>query len=212
VVAVIVSRDASVGEACAAQLAGLLGSPDQVVQVAGAAAIDSVAGDVDVLVTVPALPIPGAATQHDQTAFLSEVQAAVGAVLPAMVARGRGRVVLVVTATGLPGQTWSDGTGVAMGAMVGLARTAAREVAASGVTVNVVRAGVVDDDASRSAAAADDAVRDAIAATQRLAPIRRPVVPDDIAAAVAYLASDDASYVTGIVLPVDGGLTIGQGT
>jgi len=55
-------------------------------------------------------------------------------------------------------------------------------------------------------------VADAIAATQRLAPIRRPVVPEDVAAAIGYLVSPGAAYTTGVVLPVDGGLAMGQGT
>ncbi|MGN6696198.1 MAG: SDR family oxidoreductase [Aquihabitans sp.] len=211
-VGIILSRDAGIGQACADELALALGSASAVVQVHDAEDVANVDGPVDVLVTVPAHPVPGVAGADDQPAFVLEVQRAVETVLPGMVARGHGRIVLVVTATGLAAQTWSDGTGSSMWAMVGLARSAAREVAAAGVTFNVVRTGLVDDEPSRSAAAADPAVAEAIAATQRLAPIRRPVVPADVAAAVGYLVSPDASYVTGVVLPVDGGLTIGQGT
>lgn len=206
------SRDAGIGQACADELALALGSASSVVQVHDAEGVASVDDPVDVLVTVPAHPVPGVASRDDQPGFLLEVQRAVEAVLPGMVARGGGRIVLVVTATGLAGQTWRDGTGSSMWAMVGLARSAAREVAAAGVTVNVVRTGSIDDEPARAAAAADEAVAAAIAATDKLAPICRSVVPADVAAAVGYLVSPDASYVTGIVLPVDGGLTIGQGT
>lgn len=208
----IVSRDASLGAACADELAAVLGTGSDVRRVSAASELGAIADPVDVLVAVPQQPIAGSSHQPDQSAFAAEVQAAVAAVLPGMVERGHGRVVVVVTATGLPGQSWADGTGSAMWSLVGLARTAAREVAAAGVTVNVVRTGLVDDAATRAAVADDAAVADAVAATQRLAPIRRTVTPDDIAAAVGYLVSDDAAYVTGIVLPVDGGLTIGQGT
>lgn len=208
----ILSRDASLGAATAAELATVLGADTVVHRVATAAEVASVTSPVDVLVAVPQQPIAGSVAQPDQADFLVEVQAAVGAVLPAMVERGHGRIVLVVTATGLPGQSWTDGTGSAMWSLVGLARTAAREVAAAGVTVNVVRTGLVDDAASQAAAADDPEVAEAISATQRLAPIRRTCTPADVAAAVGYLVSDDAAYVTGIVLPVDGGLTIGQGT
>jgi len=206
------SRDAGIGQACADELGMALGSAAAVVQVHDAGGVASVDDPVEVLVTVPAHPVPGVASRDDQAAFQLEVQRAVEAVLPGMVARGGGRIVLVVTATGLPGQTWRDGTGSAMWAMIGLARSAAREVAAAGVTVNVVRTGLIDDEPSRAAAAADGTVAEAITAAQRLAPVRRPVVPADVAAAVGYLVSPDASYVTGVVLPVDGGLTIGQGT
>lgn len=206
------SRDPGIGQACADELAMVLGSSTAVVQVSDAAGVAEVAGPVEVLVTVPAHPIPGVPAVDDAAAFGLEVQQAVEAVLPGMVARGGGRIVLVVTATGLPGQTWQDGSGTAMWGLVGLARSAAREVAAAGPTVNVVRTGVIDDERTREAAEADAAVADAIAATHRLAPIRRAVVPADVAAAVGYLASPDAAYVTGVVLPVDGGLAIGQGT
>lgn len=197
-VAVVLSRDEVVGGACADELRHHLGL--EVVVVHGSADVSAQADPIEVLVTVASHEPAGGSGDGADLAFLAEVQAAVDAVLPAMVDRGDGRVVLVVTATGLPGRTYADQAGAAMWGMVGIARAAAREVAASGVTVNVVRTGLI----ATGPGEPDGSV---IAET----PLRRAGTADDVAAAVGYLASPEASYVTGLVLPVDGGLTIGLG-
>lgn len=191
--ALVWHREPVVGEACASELRTL--GHDVTIT----ASLDEATAtpEVDVLVAVAA-GVAEAPVAAD--GLLAEVEALVGAHLPGMVERGDGRVILVAGATGLPGQGWADGIGAAMWGIVGLARTAARSVAASGVTVNVVRIGhLVGPDGEP-----DPAI---VAET----PLKRAGTPDDVAAAVGYLASPDAAYTTGLVLPVDGGATIGLG-
>lgn len=194
-VAVVLARDVALGDACRAELAAaglrveVADAPDQAI-----AAVEA-AGAPAALVVVAAGW--GADPGLD---LLEGVQRLLRAALPAMAAAEAGRVVLVVEATGLDGDSWSDGSGATMWGLVGLARSAARELAPSGVTVNVVRVGPI--------AGPDDAPDSAVVAAT---PLRRAGTPDDVAAAVGYLASPDAGYTTGIVLPVDGGLTMGQG-
>ena len=87
--------------------------------------------------------------------------------------------------------------------LIGLARSMARELASRNITVNVVAPGPIDTD---MLAAVDEDRRAALAAT---VPLGRTGSPDEVAAAVRFLTSDAAGYITGVVLPVDGGLAMG---
>jgi len=121
-----------------------------------------------------------------------------------MVRAHRGRIVLmssVVAFFGSPGQV---NYGAAKAGLVGLARSLAREVGSRGITVNVVAPGVVDTD--MIASLGEQRVEQLLA----LVPLGRRASPADVAGAVAFLASDDAAYITGAVLPVDGGLAMGM--
>ncbi len=124
------------------------------------------------------------------------------AFLPGMISRRFGRVVMVGSIYGQRGGAMEAGYAVAKAGLGALARATLNEVGRSGITVNVVAPGAVETPMlSRLKDAERDALRTAI-------PMGRLADPDDVAAAVAFLLSDDASYISGCTLPVDGGYSM----
>ena len=118
--------------------------------------------------------------------------------------RGRwGRIVFISSVSGLGGQAGQANYAASKAGLIGLARSMAKEFASRNVTVNVVAPGPVGTD---MLAALDDGQLSAIVSR---VPLGRVGTPDELAAAVEFLVSEDAGYVTGIVMAVDGGISMG---
>lgn len=112
-----------------------------------------------------------------------------------------GRVVTVTSVAGITGNPGQANYAAAKAGLIGFTRSVAKEVGSRGITVNAVAPGFIDTDMT---GALGDSVKEAALPSIALG---RFGEPGDIAAAVGYLASDDAAYVTGHVLVVDGGLS-----
>jgi acetoacetyl-CoA reductase/3-oxoacyl-[acyl-carrier protein] reductase len=124
------------------------------------------------------------------------------AAVPGMRERGRGSIVIVSSINGERGKRGQANYAASKAGLIGLARTAAREVGRFGIRVNVVAPGLVRT--PMTASLSDAAVRTAI----EEAALGRAAEPEDVAAAILFLASDLARHVTGQVLRVDGGQLI----
>ncbi|MCX2932356.1 SDR family oxidoreductase [Mycobacterium sp. CVI_P3] len=130
-------------------------------------------------------------------------------VVPGMMERGFGRVVNIGSDAGRVGSSLEAVYSGAKGGIIAFTKTLAREVATKGVTVNTVCPGPTDTPALRKFA--DNSGEDAdkvLAGMTRSVPMRRLATPADVAAAVAFFASDAAEYITGQTLSVSGGLTM----
>ena len=118
-----------------------------------------------------------------------------------MIKQRFGRLVFVSSVVGLSGAAGQVNYAASKAGLVGLARSVARELGSRGITSNVVAPGYADTDMT--------AGLDATAFTDRI-PLGRTAAPEEVAAVIAFLVSDASSYVTGAVLPVDGGLGMGH--
>jgi 2-hydroxycyclohexanecarboxyl-CoA dehydrogenase len=129
-------------------------------------------------------------------------------VVPGMVERGYGRVVNIGSDAARVGSSMEAVYSGAKGAVVSFTKTLAREVARHGITANAVCPGPTETAMlEQMLAAGGDSAR-TVEALKRAVPMRRLARPQDIAGAVAFLASDRAEFITGQTLSVSGGLTM----
>lgn len=119
-----------------------------------------------------------------------------------MLRQKSGRIINISSYSGLHGNAGQMNYSAAKAGLVGMTKTAARELGSRGITVNAVAPGFIDTDMT---AVLSDKSKDAILSG---VPLGRMGSADDIASAVVFLAGDEASYITGQVLSVDGGLSI----
>jgi 3-oxoacyl-[acyl-carrier protein] reductase len=174
-------------------------------------AVEEALGPVEVLVSNAGITKDTLLLRMSESDFTSVVDANLTAAYrvskraaQGMLRARKGRIILMSSVVGLLGSAGQANYAASKAGLVGLARSLARELGSRSITVNVVAPGPVATD--MTAALAQQRLDQLTAAV----PLGRLASPDEIAGAVAFLASADAAYITGAVLPVDGGLGMGH--
>ena len=130
------------------------------------------------------------------------------AVLPHMVSRGSGKVINIASDAGRVGSTGEAVYAGTKGAVIAFSKALAREMARYHITVNVVCPGLTETPLLQEVRATSERASKVVDAVTRAIPLGRVGAPEDIAKAVAFLASPEADYITGQTLSVSGGLTM----
>lgn len=174
-------------------------------------------GGIDILWAHAGIPGPGGIEKLDigeyQQALALNVQSATlgaGEVITHMRKRGAGSIIFTASVSGMVGSMWSPVYSSCKFAVVGLTKSLAQTFAPDNVRVNVVCPGLAETPMKIGFTGRGVSAEAAKAAEEKYisgVPLGRLVRPDEVAQAVLWLASDDAGFVTGIELPIDGGFT-----
>jgi 3-oxoacyl-[acyl-carrier protein] reductase len=183
--------------------------PEQVE--AAVKAVEEQLGPIEVLVANAGITRDGLLLTMRDDAFTSVIDAnltgtfrLVRRCAKGMLRLKRGRIVLVGSVVGLTGSGGQVNYAASKAGLVGIARSVARELGSRGITANVVAPGFIDTD--MTAELGEDRKAEIVAQV----PLGRLAAPEEVAAVVAFLASEPAGYITGAVIPVDGGLGMGH--
>lgn len=202
---IVHGRDAARGERVAREIGGRFIAAD-LGNAADTARLAREVGDVDVLVNNAGFSIfsatPDLKVEEFDALFASNVRAAyqlVAALAPGMISRKRGVIINVGSMAGQLGLPAGAAYGATKAALSSLTRSWAAEFSASGVRVNAITPGPIHT--------TDGPVRDLIANLGTTTAMKRYAEPEEVAEVVAFLVSDRASYMTGAIVPVDGGRT-----
>jgi len=166
-------------------------------------------GPIEILVNCTEAPIEKSFLETDETHWRELVQVSLFGVfrvtqlvIPEMIERGFGRVVNITSDAGRVGGAGQAIDAGCAGGVIAFTKTIARELARSSITANTVCCGPMDDQTAKPGAAGDSEAR------LRSIPLRRLGQPSEIGAAVAFLASEEAGFITGQTLSVNGGTSM----
>lgn len=175
--------------------------------------VQSRVGPIDILVNNAGVHLKKSAVETTDEEFTSMfgthiigAHALTRAVVPGMIERGSGSILFIASMASLFGIPKVVAYSTAKSAMIGMVRTLATELSPNGVRVNAIAPGWIATDMSNKALENDPERTGKILGRT---PMHRMGTADDVGYAAVYLASDAANFVTGIVLPIDGGVSIG---